>query len=284
MQRRSNVYRVVKSLNNNGVLAVDIDTMIEVIVLGKGIGFGKKVNERFEVPEGTQIYALQKETERGKSHNLALNMNPVYLEITSIIVQRAKETMGPIDENVLLPLADHIEFAVKRIQNNNYISNPMTHEICALFPQEFAAAEYGKTLIEEKCSVKFNADEVAYIALHLHGAADNQKVSEVMKQSQLVHDCLAQIEQNMKVTLNPSSLSYTRLLTHLKYMLARMAKGEQIEMNMNDYIKHQYPKTFAFAKTLCDEISKKMDLKCKDEEIGYLAIHIERICMKNTSV
>ena len=278
------MYRVVKSLNNNGVLAVDVDTMTEVIVLGKGIGFGKKVNERFDISKDAQVYALQKETERGKSHNMALNMDPVYLEITNAIVKKAEEIMGPIDENVLLPLADHIEFAVKRIRNNNHISNPMTHEIRALFVQEFMAAEYGRKLIEEKCLVQFNEDEVAFIALHLHGAADNQKVSEVMKQSQLIHDCLAQIEKNMKVTLNPESLSYTRLLTHLKYMLARMAKGEQIEMDMNDYINHQYPKTFAFAKNLCDEISKRMDLECKDEEIGYLAIHIERICMKNTNV
>jgi transcriptional antiterminator len=278
------VYRVVKSLNNNSVLAVDIETMTEVIILGRGVGFGKKVNERFEAPENTRIYALQKETDRGKSHSLALSIDPIYFEITSAIVQKAQETMGELDENVLLPLADHIDFAVKRIKRQGYINNPMTHEIYALFPNEFAAAEYGKKLIEEKCNVTFNQDEMAYIALHLHGAADNQKVSEVMKQTQVIRDCLETIEEKMQVTLDPSSLSYNRLLSHMKYMLARMIKEEQIELDMNDFIKHQYPKTFALAKSLCERISKEIGLECKEEEIGYLAIHIERVCMKNTNI
>ena len=36
------MYRVIKVLNNNGVLALDMEKKQEVILLGNGVGFGKK--------------------------------------------------------------------------------------------------------------------------------------------------------------------------------------------------------------------------------------------------
>ena len=39
------MYRVIKVLNNNGVLAFDMDKSREVIFLGNGAGFGKKTGE-----------------------------------------------------------------------------------------------------------------------------------------------------------------------------------------------------------------------------------------------
>lgn len=59
------MFRVIKALNNNGVLAINMDTNKEYILLGKGIGFGKKVNERMEAPDNSSIYLLQQQTERG---------------------------------------------------------------------------------------------------------------------------------------------------------------------------------------------------------------------------
>ena len=45
------MYRVSKVLNNNGVIAIDMDENKEYVILGKGVGFGKKVSQRFDKPE-----------------------------------------------------------------------------------------------------------------------------------------------------------------------------------------------------------------------------------------
>ena len=42
------MYRVSKVLNNNGVIAIDMDENKEYVILGKGVGFGKKVSQRFD--------------------------------------------------------------------------------------------------------------------------------------------------------------------------------------------------------------------------------------------
>ncbi len=36
------MYRVSKVLNNNGVIAIDMDENKEYVILGKGVGFGKR--------------------------------------------------------------------------------------------------------------------------------------------------------------------------------------------------------------------------------------------------
>lgn len=50
------MYRVSKILNNNGVIAINTEDNQEYVLLGKGIGFGKKVSQRFEVTEDTATY------------------------------------------------------------------------------------------------------------------------------------------------------------------------------------------------------------------------------------
>ena len=45
------MYRVRKALNHNTLIAISMENNQEYLLIGKGIGFGKKVSERFEIPE-----------------------------------------------------------------------------------------------------------------------------------------------------------------------------------------------------------------------------------------
>ncbi len=45
------MFRVKKALNHNTVIAIGMDDNQEYLLIGKGIGFGKKVSERMEAPE-----------------------------------------------------------------------------------------------------------------------------------------------------------------------------------------------------------------------------------------
>ena len=134
------MYRVSKVLNNNGVIAINMEENIEYVLLGKGIGFGKKISERFEAPEGCARYSLRENTERGSAKELAKSIVPEYLEIANAILVEAEEKFGRIDRRILFPLADHISFAVERIRHGEQISNPLTEDIRALFGSEYQVA------------------------------------------------------------------------------------------------------------------------------------------------
>ena len=271
------MFRVIKPLNHNGVLAVSVDTKKEYILLGKGIGFGKKVNERIEAPENVQIYLLQKETDRGLSKDIINNIEPEFLEIANAIIIEAEKEFEKIDKSILCPLADHIAFAVKRMLNNEKISNPLTQDIKALFPEEYEVASKGKNIIKEMENIDISDDEVGYIALHIHSALSHEKVSQAMQVAMLVRECITTIEKNIGENIDIDSLSYNRLMSHMKYMITRTLKDESIKLDMNAYIKERFPKSFMIAEDICENVEKKLKKKINEVEIGYLAMHIERV-------
>lgn len=118
-----------------------------------GIGFGKKVTEYVEPRAEDTVYSMKECTERGEAEDIVNEVSPVCLEVADAVLNKAEEEFGNIDRRILFPLADHIEFAVKRIKNNEQISNPLTADIRVLFHSEYKVAR-GKPLLLEKMGVE----------------------------------------------------------------------------------------------------------------------------------
>ena len=85
------------------------------------------------------------------------------------------------------------------------------------------------------------------------------------------------IEEQRGIHINVMSLSYNRLMNHVKYMVARVLKGESLKVNMNDYVQHNFPESYELATTVCDHLSHALRKPLEELEIGYLAMHIERV-------
>ena len=277
------MYRVRKALNHNTLIAISMENNQEYLLIGKGIGFGKKVSERFEIPENIEcsIYSLHEQTERGKAMELIKGIEPVYLEIAGKVLAKSEEVFGKIDKRILFPMADHIAFAVQRIRANEQISNPLTDDIRALFHMEYKTAECVKDILWEMLQVEIDEHEIGYIALHIHSAIEDENVALSMQIAMAVRECIRMIEEETGQTIDVMSLSYNRLMNHIRYMVARSIKGEKLKLNMNDYISVKFPKSFWMATEVCKQLEKQLHRTSPlDEvEIGYLAMHIERVLM-----
>ena len=79
------MYRIVKVLNHNAVLAVNAEDGKECLLMGKGIGFGKKVSEHVEPGEDARIYTLQASGERGQAGEIVKSIDPEFLEIANLV-------------------------------------------------------------------------------------------------------------------------------------------------------------------------------------------------------
>lgn len=277
------MYRVRKALNHNTLIAISMEDNQEYLLIGKGIGFGKKVSERFEIPENIEctVYSLHEQTERGKAMELLKGIEPVYLEIAGKVLAKSEEVFGKIDKNILFPMADHIAFAVQRIRANEQISNPLTDDIRALFHMEYKTAECVKDILWEMLQVEIDEHEIGYIALHIHSAIEDENVALSMQIAMAVRECIRMIEEETGQTIDVMSLSYNRLMNHIRYMVARSIKGEKLKLNMNDYMSVKFPKSFWMATEVCKQLEKQLHRTSPlDEvEIGYLAMHIERVLM-----
>lgn len=277
MQAGKSMYRVKKVLNHNTVIGIRSEDNQEYLMMGKGIGFGKKITERIEAGPEVTLYSLQKSTERGSAEKLAKSISPECLEIAGQILDAAEQEFGKIDRNILFPMADHIEYAIKRIREHEQISNPLTEDIRALFHMEYKVAKQIIPILKERMGIQIDEDEVGYIALHIHSAIEDEKVSQAMQVAQAVRECISQIEREIGRPIDVMSLAYNRLMNHIRYMAARAMKGEKLKVNMNDYMGIKFPNAFRIAEKVCSQVERNLKCKLYEVEIGYLAMHIERV-------
>lgn len=275
------MFRISKTLNHNAILAISEENR-ECLILGKGIGFGKRVSEYIDVNGNAAVYSLQETTERGDADKLAKSIDPFMLELADFLLNRAEETFGKIDRNILLPLADHMEFAVRRMERNEEISNPLTADIQVLFHMEYKVAEQIVPVLMEKRNLIIHEDELGYIALHIHAAIEDARVSEAMQTAQAVRECIELLEKETGRKISVTSLSYNRLMNHIRYMVARAIAGEKLKVNMNDYMSVRFPKSFEIARVVCDRTAYNLKREIDEVEIGYLAMHVERTVEEET--
>lgn len=271
------MYRISRVLNHNGVIAINMENNQEYVLLGKGVGFGKKVSERFEAPEECTIYSLMETTERGNASELVKSVAPEYLEVANEILNEAAKVFGDLDRRILFPMADHIAFAVERIKNNEQISNPLTDDIKVLFYSEYKVAAKLKDILNKRLNILIDEHEIGYVALHIHSAIVDENVSVAMQMAEAVRECVSLIEEKKEEKIDIMSLAYNRLMNHVKYMVARALQGEDLKLNMNDYMEVKFPDSFSLAMTVCDHLSNNLKVQLKETEIGYLAMHIERV-------
>ena len=90
------------------------------------------------------------------------------------------------------------------------------------------------------------------------------------------------IEQEFGQKLESGSLGCTRLMSHMYYMILRTRKGEGTNADFNDFIFQNYPRTGEAAKKVCDYMSRQLKQPVAKEEIGFLAIHIQRVISPDT--
>ena len=271
------MFRVKKALNHNTLIAIGMDDNQEYLLIGKGIGFGRKVSERIEAPDGCAVYSLHEYTERGAASELIKSIDPVFLEITEQVLKEAEKICGRIDWSILFPMADHIAFAVKRIQNQEQISNPLTSDIRALFHMEYKTAEYIRPILKERLQVEIDEHEIGYIALHIHSAIEDENVAISMQIARTVRECIQLVEEQTGESIDVMSLSYNRLMNHVRYMAARAVRGEKLKLDMNDYMSAKFPDSFRMASIVCDHLEHYLKKPLDEVEIGYLAMHIQRV-------
>ncbi len=273
------MFRIEKVLNHNAVIAVTKEDgkINEYLVLGKGIGFGKKVAQQFELRSTDRVYSLEKTSKRGRAKEMIKAISPIYFEIAGEVLKEAEKKFQNVDNNIVFPMADHIEYAVRRMKNNEQISNPLTDDIRVLFYLEYKIAEVARTLIKEKLDVQIDDDEVGYIALHVHSAIQGEDVSQSMQIASAVRQCVSLIEKETHTTIKVESLSYNRMMNHIRYMVARALNEEPVKLNMNDYIANTYPDSFSIATVICEKLGNSLGKKLDEVEIGYLAMHLERV-------
>lgn len=269
--------KVIKAFNNNIVL-VETEGK-EKMLLNKGIGFGKRPGD--VVDKGTSIEKIFIIEDKDNIRNFKELVNNIDKEFIGfceeIIYFISKELNQELSENIHIGLIDHLSFAIKRLKNKEEIQNPFLVEIETLYNIEFLLAEKVAIKIEEHIGIDIPAGEIGFIALHIHSARNNGKLSNTIKYSFISNSIIEYVEDFLNIEIDRKSLDYARFLTHLRFAIERIINNESISNDFIDIIKSKYRKSYRIARKAGKILEENLDgVSVVEDEIAYLAMHIER--------
>lgn len=267
---------LTKSFNNNIVL-VRADGK-EKILFAKGIGFGKKFGDI--IPDGIvvdRIFTIENEDNIRNFNRIVSKIDNGFIAACEeAICEVATKTNQKLNENIHIGLIDHLSFAISRLKNNEEIQNPFIVEVQTLYPIEYSLAEMVAERVGTYSDIKIPEGEIGFIALHVHSAINNGKLSNTIKYSYLSSKIIPHIEKRLNVKINKKSLDYARFLTHIRFAIERIITNCPINSELIDVVKKRYKKAYKIAEEVAEIMKAELFVDICEAEISYLAIHIER--------
>lgn len=272
--------KIKKILNQNAVLVDDHGE--EKVAIGKGIGFEKKRNDPLFAREIERLFVMEAEGQL-KLQSLLNQIDEKFLFAAEKIVERAETVlMEKLNEHVLISLTDHLAFSAENIQNGIIIRNQLLPEIEVLYREEFTIAQWAVDYLVQTLGVPYTYDEAGYIAIHLHSARQGERDKhQSIREVTIVSEIVQLIEEELQLDLHAKEmvLNYTRLVNHLRLLLQRhhQQRYATLDEEIVEMVKTKYPESFFIAKKIRVLLLKNYQLSTTTEELGYLAIHIERL-------
>ncbi|GIP54318.1 MULTISPECIES: glucose PTS transporter transcription antiterminator GlcT [Paenibacillus] len=274
-----NSLQVAKVLNNNVIIAHHPEHG-EVVVIGKGIGFNRKTGDSIPLESVEKMFILTNQHEQEQYKQLVPQVDEQLIEIIGeIIMYISRKTQTELNEHIHIALTDHLAFAIKRAEQDIAFHNPFLYETKEIYPVEYELAEYAIKLIHRKLGVDLGEDEIGFVALHINSAMTNRHISEVRGHAQLIADLVAAIEEELKFTILRNSLDYSRLLTHLRFAIERIRRGEQVGEveKLDTLLKQEYPLLYSLAGKLTMIMEKRLNKPVYPAEVSYLTMHLHRV-------
>ena len=278
--------RFVKALNNNAGIATGDDGG-DVVIFGKGLAFALKPGQTVPADRVERIFYQR---DASMLQRLLADIPQDYFDLSREIIDYIQDNLGTeLSGSVYIALMDHISFVKERAEQGLLPKNSLTWEISRYYPDEFRLSRRVVELLEDELGVTLNDDEAASITLHIINAENSlDRVQESMQSVKMVDDILQIISFQCGCDPDVDSLSYQRLVTHVKFFVMRILQSRAgkplsrsdlpgIDGELAEMIKTSYPKACDIADRVREFAESTCGMRIADEEVSYLTINIERV-------
>ena len=282
--------RIKKVINNSIVSAVD-EHGNELIVTGKGIGFQRHRGETIDPALIERTYRMEEKTEQHKLRDLVEKIPLEHLDLTEKLIAHFKQQIPQsLNESLLITLADHISFAIKRKADGLEFTNPLKDAIMCYYPTEYQLGRYSLDIIQEKLGIQLHEDEAAFIALHIVNSELNTTMSEMYDITKLIEGSISVVEYFYQKKFDRESLDFSRFVVHLRYFAQRLFQDKTMQDKQDDQdaafrqlIMKTCKRHFKCAQCIADYIKNTYQKTLPEEELVYLTIHLKRINLDSQS-
>ena len=274
--------RLVKKINNNVALGID-DSGRDVVVFGKGVGFK---HMPYDITPTDEVQRIFFDVSRGMAGTLAGLSDNVLLAASDIVDLAKMELECKLNPNLVVTLADHIQFAIERRREGIDVQNPLQNEVAFVYPNELRIGRTGVAMVNARVEdADLPESEACSIALHIvngemGGAGDTSSIDLVMETARIMKEVTKIIESELGVTLDRRSYAYNRFVGHFRYLVARLSHGES-EQTKNSSLFEQAAKEFPDIYSCVEKIQQYLadtyGWSCSNEELLYLMMHVNRL-------
>ena len=275
---------VIKALNNNMVLIKEQG--VEKILLAKGIGFNKKFGDILEDNlEVDKVFSIEDKKNQENLKEVYNRVDGEFVAICEEALAEISEELGEeLNETIHIGLIDHLAIAMKRLKNKEQINNPFIVEIETLYSVEFEMAKKIVNKLQDKYEIDFPEGEIGFITLHIHSARNGKMLSNSIKYSYLSNKIIIYIsnkiiiyiEEKFNSKIDKRSLDYARFLSHVRFTIERVLTDTVLKNDLTEIIKKSYPVSYEIAEGASKIIEETLDKKVCDDEVAYIAMHVER--------
>lgn len=273
---------IIKKIFNNNVILTENEAGREIVAMGKGLAFGRRVGSKIAPESIERIYTLSSKGMMEKFQELVASISSNYLQASNEIIDYAQKVLeSKLNESVYVSLTDHIHMAVYRIRNGIEIRNMLLIEIQKFYEKEYLIGMKAIKIMNRHFSVEMPEDEAAFIAMHIIDAQMDFNIPIANKIMQMIQEVTNIIRMTCRVEFDKNSLPYYRLITHLKFFAKRVFTEQQpldeIDDEMNLMVRNKYKRAYDCAEKIAELISTKYHYNISSDEKFYLTIHIAKI-------
>lgn len=274
---------LIKKVINNNILCVVDGKGSEMIVTGRGLGFQKKIGQSVDPALFEKIYHMEGKAEQRKLRELCEQIPTEHLRLTQDLIEYIKSQISaPLNESLLITLADHISFAIKRKEEGIEFTNPLEGDIMSYYPTEYRLGQHCLRVIQEETQTQLNPGEAAFIALHIVNSELNTSMSVMYDITKLIEGTLKVAEYFYQKTFDRESLDFNRFVVHLRYFAQRLfqaapQQADEYDADFQEMIMRSCKQHYKCALHIGEYIRNTYHKEISAAELIYLTIHLKRI-------
>ena len=259
---------IIKKILNNNVVITTNYQMEEIIVMGKGLAYGKQAGDNIDMNKINKTFEVSLKPSQRKMINMLKDIPLEYMEISDCVIKEAKVDLE-VDDSLYISLKNHMLFEIKNF-----------------YPKEFELGLLTLKLIKEKYGINMEEDEAAFLALHIVSSEVGRNISDIYEMTNFILEIIGIVKDYFKLELDEDSLSYHRFVTHLKFfglrVFNKIKQVEDITLNNDllEIMKEKYVESYLCTSKIQSHIEKTYHYELNDEEVLYLTIHVAKIISK----
>ncbi|AGV73358.1 beta-glucoside operon transcriptional antiterminator [Lactococcus cremoris subsp. cremoris KW2] len=276
--------KIKKVLNNNVVIAQNTNDE-ETILMGLGLGFGKKAGEVVEDNKIEKIFALKVTSDQQNFSELLSEIPSEIVELSILTLSEAKMRFDKsISDTVLVSFADHLNAAIIREKENITIKNFLLWDIKRFFPEEFQICLETLKKVKEQCGVTLPEDEAGFLAMHIVNGTLGSGHEYATELTKLMEEILTTLKYTLQVNFNEQDIYFQRFITHLKFfterILSKAQPDESSDEDLYQLITRKYPRAYLGTKKVSEFLEQTRAYQASQNEQIYMTVHIARILEK----